>query len=208
MSAPTDRQNPGHARIEPLASTLVHDGRIVRLTIDEVRYPDGSVGEMEMIRHSGAAAVLPVLDPLTDPDPRILLIHQFRYAAGGFVYEVPAGRPDRPGEPWEECARRELEEETGYIADDLIELTSIFTTPGFTDEHIYLFLATGLRGGELRRDVDEFMEPVVMRLSEAVGMIQDGRIADAKTICTILFAASFRLRPPLAGERHPGDGVT
>jgi ADP-ribose pyrophosphatase len=176
---------------EPLSSRVVHDGRIVHLAIDQVRFPDGSVGELEMIRHSGAAAVLPLLDPIAHPDPRIVLIHQYRYAAGGYLYEVPAGRPDRTGEPWEACARRELEEETGFIAATLFPMTAILTTPGFTDERIHLFLATDLRQGATGRDPDEFMEPVEMRLSEAVAMISDGRISDAKTICTLLYASHF-----------------
>ena len=91
----------------------VHDGRIVHLSIDTVRFPDGSVGELEMIRHSGASAVLPLLGSRDDADPEIVLIRQYRYASGGYMFEVPAGRPDRPGEDWEVCARRELEEETG-----------------------------------------------------------------------------------------------
>jgi ADP-ribose pyrophosphatase len=189
------RKNPTSdgSPLEPIESTLLHDGRIVRLTIDRVQYPDGSVGDLEMIRHSGAAAVLPVLDPLSDPDPRIILIHQFRYAAGGFVYEVPAGRPDRPGEPWDVCARRELQEETGYDAGSLLLMTSIFTTPGFTDERIHLFLATDLSEGETQFDHDEFMEPVVMPFSDAISMIRDGRITDAKTLCTLMYADRFHL---------------
>lgn len=178
---------------ERLAAREIHDGRIVHLTIDTVRYPDGSTGELEMIRHSGAAAVLPLLDPPESEDPRILLIHQFRYAGGGYLYEVPAGRPDRLGEPWEECARRELEEETGYIAGELIPLTSILTTPGFTDERIHLFLATALTRGTEGRDQDEFMELVELRLSEALEMIREGTIDDAKTICTLLFARRYAL---------------
>ena len=183
------------ARIEPIASTLVHEGRVVRLTVDRVRFPDGSAGAMEMIRHSGASAVQPVIGDPGDADPRIVLVHQFRYAAGGFIYEVPAGRPDRAGEPWEVCARRELEEETGYTAGALTELTSIFTTPGFTDERIRLFLATDLRPGTHRRDNDEFMHPVELHLSEALRMVRDGRITDAKTICTLLYVGQFGLVP-------------
>ena len=177
--------------IQPLESRRVHDGRIVHLSIDRIRYPDGRIGELEMIRHSGAAAVLPLLDPPSHPDPRIILVHQFRYAGGGYLYEVPAGRPDRKGEPWEECARRELREETGYSAGSLIPLTSILTTPGFTDERIYLFLATDLTEGETGHDHDEFMELVTMPLSKALGMVRDGEIDDAKTICTLLYASHF-----------------
>ncbi len=191
-SPPPSSQDPGPA-LEPISSELVHDGRIVRLSLDRVRFPDGSEGELEMIRHSGAAAVLPILDPLSHPDPRIILIHQFRYAGGGYIYEVPAGRPDEPGEDWAHCARRELEEETGYSAAILTPLTSILTTPGFTDERIHLFLASDLRPGRVARDIDEFMEPVEMRLSTALEMVADGRISDGKTICTLLYASRYLL---------------
>jgi ADP-ribose pyrophosphatase len=169
----------------------VHRGRIVDLGIDTVRFPDGSVGELEMIHHSGAAAVLPVLDDPAGDDPRVVLVRQYRYASGGYLYEVPAGRPDRPDEPWEECARRELREETGLEAGELRRLTAIWTTPGFTDERIHLFLATGLTAGETRYDADEFMETVTMTFSEALAKVRDGEITDSKTVCTLLYAAGF-----------------
>lgn len=193
LTASGEEPVPTGAGAATLESTPVHSGPVVNLSLDRVRFPDGSVGTLEMIRHSGASAVLPVVDPLPHSDPRILLIHQFRYAAGGYLYEVPAGRPSRTGEPWEECARRELEEETGHAAGRLIPLTAILTTPGFTDERIHLFLATDLRPGTIARDVDEFIDPVEMRLSEAIAMIGDGRIVDGKTICTLLFASRYVL---------------
>lgn len=171
----------------------VHHGRIVDLSIDLVRFPDGSTGELEFIRHSGASAVLPVLDALDADDPTILLIRQFRYAAGGHMLEVPAGRPSFQSEPWEECARRELEEETGLIAANLDYLTTIFTTPGFTDEQIRLYLASDLRPGSHQLDNDEFIEPVTLRLSDALHQVRDGLITDAKTICTLLYVAGFRM---------------
>lgn len=169
----------------------VHRGRIVDLGIDTVRYPDGSVGELEMIHHSGAAAVLPILSDPSGADPQIVLVRQYRYAAGGYLLEVPAGRPDRPGEPWEECARRELREETGLEAGSLRFLTSILTTPGFTDEEIRLYLAWDLTAGETRHDPDEFMELVRLPMSDALRMVRDGEITDGKTICTLLYAAGF-----------------
>jgi len=169
----------------------VHRGRIVDLSIDTVRFPDGSTGELEFIRHSGAAAVLPVLGDPHGDDPQVLLIRQYRYASGGFMYEVPAGRPDHAGEDWEVCARRELEEETGLVAGNLTFLTTIFTTPGFTDEQIRLFLATDCTTGSEKFDLDEFIEPAVMPISRALEMIRTGDISDAKTICTLLFAAGF-----------------
>src|SRR5262245_4724622 len=173
-----------------ISSKPIYDGRIVNLALDTVRFPDGSVGELEFIRHSGAAAVVPLLSDPKGPDPQVLLIRQYRYASGGYLLEVPAGRPDKPGEDWEVCARRELEEETGLIAGGLTYLTTIFTTPGFTDEKIRLYLATDLKTtGSTRLDDDEFVEPVVMTISQALEKIRTGEITDAKTICALFYAA-------------------
>jgi ADP-ribose pyrophosphatase len=174
-----------------LDSRPIHRGRIVDLAIDTVRFPDGSTGELEIIRHSGAAAVLPVLGDPAGPDPMILLIRQYRYATGGFMLEVPAGRPDVSGEDWESVARRELQEEAGVIAGKLVRLTTIYTTPGFTDERIHLFMATELTTGRQSLDHDEFLEPVTLPLSQALERIRTGEITDAKTICTLLYAAGF-----------------
>ena len=182
---------PDSEAVGCVSSRPVHKGRVVDLRVDTVRFPDGSTGELEMIRHSGAAAVLPMVGDPTAGDPDVILIRQYRYAAGGFIYEVPAGRPALEGEDWEVCARRELEEETGKRAGSLRALTTIYTTPGFTDERIHLFLATELTDGNVARDADEFMEPVQMRLSRALAMVRDGEIQDAKTICTLLYAAGF-----------------
>ena len=170
----------------------VYSGRIVDLSIDTVRFPDGSAGELEMIRHSGAAAVVPLRPGANTADPEVLLVRQYRYAADGYILEIPAGRPARRGEPWEECAARELEEETGFRPGTLQPLTSIFTTPGFTDEHIHLFVATDLVPGREARDRDEFMEIHWLPLSEALGLIRSGDIKDAKTICGLAHIALFR----------------
>jgi ADP-ribose pyrophosphatase len=187
-SPPESAATPGLLGRRP-----VHRGRIVDLSIDTVRFPDGSTGDLELIRHSGAAAVLPVLSEPDGPDPQILLVRQYRYAAGGYMLEVPAGRPEREGEPWEECAQRELQEEAGVVAGSLTYLTMIYTTPGFTDERIHLFMATDLKTAETKFDDDEFIEPVTMPLSEALTKIRDGEISDAKTIVTLLYAAGFLL---------------
>ena len=172
-------------------SRLVYDGRVVRLSVDTVRFPDGSEGQLEMIRHVGASAVLPFLGGLFDPDPDVLLVRQYRYASDGYLYEVPAGLPAGPEESWEECAHRELEEETGMRAATLTPLTRIYTTLGFTDEVIRLFVATDLEPGELSRDPDEFMEVVRVAFSEVLEMVRDGRIVDAKSIAIILYADRF-----------------
>ena len=183
-----DVANPGLISREP-----VHKGRIVDLSIDTVRFPDGKTGKIEMIRHSGASAVLPILSDPNGEDPQILLVRQYRYAAGGYLLEVPAGRPDKEGEDWEVCARRELEEETGMVAGKMEKLTSIFTTPGFCDEEIHLFLATELTSGTTKLDEDEYLNTETMLLSEALEKIREGEIKDGKTICTLLFAAGFLL---------------
>lgn len=182
--------DPPRGRID---SRTVYDGRIVHLSLDRVRFPDGSEGELELIRHAGAAAVLPLTGSLDDEDPEVVLVRQYRYAAGGELYEVPAGMPEGDDEPWEACARRELEEETGFRAGSLRRLTRIFTTPGFTDEEIHLFLATDLTAGEARRDDDEFLEVVRMPFSRALRLVREGEIVDGKSVATLLYVAAFVL---------------
>ena len=175
-----------------LSSSLVHDGRIVHLSVDTVRFPDGSVGELELVRHRGAAAVLPVVSAADDPDPEVLLLRQYRYAAGGVIYEVPAGIIE-PGESWEECARRELEEEAGVQAGRLVRMTTIHTTPGFTNEEIHLYAAFDLAPGVAGTDSDEFLEVVRQPLSEVLNLVRRGEISDAKTLVTVLYGARFLL---------------
>jgi ADP-ribose pyrophosphatase len=168
-----------------------YHGRVINVDLDTVRFPDGSTGQLEMVRHPGAAAVLPFLEDPAGRDPRILLIRQFRHAADGFIWEIPAGRLD-PGETPEECARRELAEETGMRAGRLERLTTFYTTPGFTDERIHLFLAAGLEEGTHRREADEFMELCPTRWSVALEMVRQGEIVDGKTLIALLFTREFR----------------
>lgn len=175
-----------------LSTRRIHTGRVLNLDIDTVRFPDGSTGELEMIRHSGASAVLPFLDDPADPDPRVLLIRQFRHAADGPIWEIPAGRLE-PGEEPEACARRELQEEAGVTAGQLVRLCTIYTTPGFTDERIHLFLASGLRQAPARLEADEFLEVRPTRWSEALDMVRRGEIGDGKTLNSILFVQCFML---------------
>jgi ADP-ribose pyrophosphatase len=189
-------ESPAQGEPGRLGSRLVHDGRIVHLSVDTVRFPDGSTGELELIRHAGASAVLPLLGSPGEEDPDILLLRQYRYASGGYLYEVPAGMPDEPGEPWEVCAARELEEETGWKARSLRKMTRIYTTPGFTDEVIHLFLAWELEEGDGELDDDEFIDVVRVPLSTALEWVREGRIVDGKSVATLLYAAAFEVGRP------------
>ncbi len=173
------------------SSRRVYSGRVISLDIDTVQFPNGTVGELEMVRHPGASAVVPFLSDPTGDDPSILLLKQYRYAADGYVLEVPAGRLE-PGEDPTACAARELREETGCTAAQLDRMTTILTTPGFTDERIHLFIATGLTRGTAATEHDEFIEVQTVRLSACLEMIERGEILDAKTAVAILFAAGFR----------------
>ena len=170
----------------------MYSGRIINLDIDRVRFPNGSTGELEMIRHPGASAVVPfITEP--GPDAEILLIKQYRYAAERFLYEVPAGRLD-PGESPSDCARRELKEETGCTAKAVEYLFTMFTTPGFTDEQIHVFAAWGLEHGETARETDEFMSVETVTVPNALELVRTGGIMDAKTSLAILYAHEFRCR--------------
>src|SRR5256714_7264892 len=125
-----------------LDSRRIYTGRVVRLDVDTVWFPDGSTGQLELIRHPGAAALVPCASDPPGADPTILLFRQYRYASDGQLWEIPAGTMD-PGYDPEACARRELLEETGVTAARLQRLTSIWTTPGFTNEVVHLYPATG-----------------------------------------------------------------
>lgn len=177
-------------RENQLDSKLVHHGRVIDLYTDTVRFPNGSTGEMDVIRHPGASAVVPFLTDPAGADPQLLLLRQYRYAAGGYLWEIPAGRLDAGEEP-HACAVRELREETGCTAARVSHLYTMFTTPGFTDEVIHVFMATGLVRGETAHEHDEFMEIVPMSLRDALDRIGAGEIRDAKTALALMYAARW-----------------
>ena len=174
-----------------LGTRRVYDGRLITVDLDTVQAPDGTKLELEIVRHPGAAAIVPVLDDPAAEDPSVLLIRQYRYAAGGRIWEIPAGVLE-PGEDAAACARRELLEETGAAAGRIDHLTTVFTTPGFTDEQIHLFLATEITLGETRHEADEFIHVEARPMSEILEMIRDGEIIDAKSIVALLFVAGYR----------------
>jgi ADP-ribose diphosphatase len=158
-----------------MSTKNIYKGKVIALNIDTVTLPNGLTVDLEMVRHPGAAAIVPVKDDI------VVLIRQFRHAAGGFIYEIPAGKL-HPGEDPRACAARELEEEIGYRAGGLELISSIFTAPGFTDEVIHIYKATGLTKGRQQLDRDEVLEVVEMPLAEAMTMIRAGTIRDAKTM--------------------------
>jgi ADP-ribose pyrophosphatase len=164
----------------PLSGDLVFDGTLLKVRRDRVRLPDGSEGTREYIRHPGAVAVVPLFD-----DGRILLERQFRYPHGREFIEIPAGKLE-PGEPQLATAKRELLEETGYEAAEWQRIGVIHTAIAYTDEAIDLFVCRKLKHVGRNLDAGEFLETLTVPFDEAIAMIRDGRITDAKTVAALL----------------------
>ncbi|UCF40068.1 MAG: NUDIX hydrolase [Gemmatimonadota bacterium] len=175
-----------------VATRRAYDGKLVKVEVDTVRTPSGTEFDLEIVRHPGAAAIVPLLSQPDSPDPAVLLIEQYRYATGGAIWEVPAGVLEA-GEDPADCARRELTEETGAVAGSVEHLTTIYTTPGFTDERIHVFLATDLTQREPSHEPDELIRVEPVPLARALEMIRDGEIADAKSVVALLYVAGYRL---------------
>jgi ADP-ribose pyrophosphatase len=163
-----------------VSGELVFDGTLLKVRRDEVRLPDGSLGTREYIRHPGAVAIVPLFD-----DGRVLLERQFRYPHGREFIEVPAGKLEAD-EPHLDTAKRELLEETGYSAREWTRIGVIHTAIAYTNESIEIFVARKLRLGERKLDQGEFLETLIVDFTEAITMIRDGRITDAKTVAALL----------------------
>lgn len=165
---------------EAIGSKKAFAGRVLDVNVETHRMPDGRKSDFEVIRHPGGAAILPVF-----PDGRILLIRQFRPAIGKMIYEIPAGRLE-PGESPSDCAARELIEEAGYAAGQVMPLGGFWSTPGFCDEYIYLFYTTNLTEAEQQLEPDEVIELCPMTLDQALLMVDNGEILDSKTLLALL----------------------
>lgn len=158
----------------------VHVGRRIRVEVNTLTTADGKTIRRDAIRHPGAVVILPVLDA-----ERVVLLRNFRFVIGETLWEVPAGTVEPP-EPLEDCAKRELLEETGYQAAKWRSLGFIYASPGVLDEKLHLFVAENLTPGEARPEPDEQLEPVIVKLDEAIRMCLDGTIRDAKTVTSLL----------------------
>lgn len=171
--------------LKVLKSEKKYVGKVFNLVVDQVEYASGSRAIREVAEHPGGAVAVPLT-----PAGTLILIKQFRYPVKKFLFELPAGKLD-PGEDPEHCASRELEEETGYISDRWERLTSMYTTPGFCDELLHIFLARDVKesGKGQRLDEGEYGLTVEhVPFGKAVEMIKNGEIVDSKTICGILLA--------------------
>jgi ADP-ribose pyrophosphatase len=169
-------------REKTLESKRIYDGKIVNLRLDTVELPNGKISHREVVEHRGAVAIVPLLDTDT-----IVLIRQFRQPTGEVILEIPAGTLER-GEDPDDCASRELTEEIGYAPGTLTKMFSSYLAPGYSSEMLHTYLASHLQPVPTGRDADEFMEIVEVKLGDAVDMIVNGEIKDAKTICGVLMA--------------------
>ncbi|WP_054692779.1 NUDIX domain-containing protein [Syntrophomonas palmitatica] len=159
----------------------IFSGRIIKVRVDTVELPDGRESTREIVEHSGAVAVLAV-----DDKKNLIMVRQYRKPLERVLLEIPAGTLERDEEPLL-CAQRELEEETGFLAEKWDYLLSYYSAPGFCDEQLHLYIAQGLKTGVARPDGDEFLETVAVPIEEAYDMIFQGHIIDGKSIIGIQY---------------------
>lgn len=177
-----------HLQEPTVASRTIFEGKIISLRVDTIKLPNGKEATREIVRHPGAVAILAITQ-----EDRVLLVRQFRKACERTLVEIPAGKLE-PGEDPAECAKRELLEETGYRAGEWRLLHSMYTSPGFADEIVHLYLATGLTKGEQQPDEDEFLDLLEADAAEAERLLADNEVADAKTITALYWWMKERAR--------------
>ena len=167
------------------SSSRVYDGRILNLRVDQVMLRNGKTTKREVIEHRGAAAIVPIIE-----ERNVVLVRQYRYAIATDLLEIPAGTMEQGEEP-EECAVRELEEETGYRCKEIEKIMEIFSVPGYSTEEIHVYLAKGLVKSEMHTEEDEQINLEILPLENALGKIRSGEIRDAKSICALFRAAEL-----------------
>lgn len=168
-----------------MKSDKLYEGKLLNLRVDTVELPDKKYSKREVIEHPGGVGIIPVTE-----DDSIILVKQYRKAVERFLLEIPAGKLELNEEP-RETAQRELKEETGYEAGRMEYLLEFYTSPGFTNEKIYLFLATDLIEGEANPDSGEFIEYEKHKIDDLIKMVERGEIKDSKTIIGINFAKTY-----------------
>jgi ADP-ribose pyrophosphatase len=181
-----------HLKETRIDGGVAYDGHFLKVNRDRIKLPDGSISQREYIRHPGAVVILPLL-----PDGRVLLERQFRYPNGRVFIEFPAGKID-PGEEPLACAKRELQEETGYSASNWQFVCTIHNAIAYSDEHLELFLASGLTEGQAKLDEGEFLELFTTTVPELLDMVRRGEVTDVKTII-----GAFWLEKIIAGTWTP-----
>lgn len=168
----------------------IMNGRVFDFTVENVTFPNGVNINLEIIRHPGASAVVPLAT-----DNKVIMLKQYRHAVGDFMWEIPAGTFDHDDESPMVCAKRELAEETGYTARTWDPIGAVTPLPGYSDERIHLFLARDLTPSTQSLDPDEILEVHSIPLEKVVNMVFDGQIEDAKTIAAIFRTLKILQRP-------------
>ncbi len=166
----------------------IYKGRIISLQLEDVLLPNGEQSKREVVKHPGAVGIIPIT-----ADGKIVMVRQYRKALEKVIIEIPAGKLDLNEEPLL-CAKRELQEETGYVSDSMEFIVSFYTSPGFADELIYIYVAEGLTKREISLDADEFLDVLEISLEEAEQMIQEEKIHDAKTIYAVQYMRMLQNR--------------
>lgn len=165
---------------ETMSTERIYNGRVLNLRIDTVELPDMKYGKREIIEHNGGVAIIAL-----DEQKNILMVKQFRKAIEDVLLELPAGKLEAKEDPLE-CAKRELEEETGYKTENIELITSFYTSPGFSNEKLYIYLAKDLKKGTVNLDEGEFLESYKYKAQEVYKMIEENKIEDGKTILGLM----------------------